>query len=454
MNLDDANDRYRLRELERGDPLKTLLNSLTLDSIREAAYLLSPSKKIKIRSHASSLEDILQVKQPTEKIVRTLLDVEAQTPFKHALLVRVVDFNGIESADFALGESIESGGFDFVLRHVLKTRDFLYLTLEHTVEVKDWVDGEDSSIRRLQHYETRHPIVFRVSLKTGVSILGYPGFSQGTATKRHSQISYGDLLGAALGAVKKINIETRALPVRESLKILQAGPNDRVLRIRADIEAPNVGRFDLSSLNQDKAIEESLADLLLPHIDGGVAAREKFIASAKKAISGTEINFLVLFWVREGVMTRIKFWDIGCELLFTWHGEKASYRAIDAILQLLSETEDRLQRKAADGRTLLAWISGLAAGSIVRPATVVEDFNLDSMAARHELVYAVKVGLLIPVFRLNTNSLLEGVTNDWTDDPGSLKRVWRLDSGGDFDGGAPSNLEVAFRRVEATGGRK
>jgi hypothetical protein len=111
-----------------------------------------------------------------------------------------------------------------------------------------------------------------------------------------------------------------------------SGPNRRVHRVRADIEAANVGRFDLSSLSQQKTVEESLADLFLPHMSGA-ATREEFIDSAKRAINDTEANFLVLYWVDEAVLTRLKFWDVGCEMLFTWHGERASYRAIDSILR-------------------------------------------------------------------------------------------------------------------------
>lgn len=238
------------------------------------------------------------------------------------------------------------------------------------------------------------------------------------------------------------------------MKVLLAGPNRRVHRVRADIEAANVGRFDLSSLKQDKTIEESLADLILPYLEGG-ANREAFIDSAKRAINNTETNFLVLYWADEAVLTRLKFWDIGCEMLFTWHDERASYRAIDGILQLLFETQERLASSAnrKHGVTL-SWLSSRSGGEVVRPSIFAEIFSLPSSVARQELVYAVKAGLLVPVYRLNTSQAIEGTLNDWVDDPNVLRRRWIQADGSDLDGANPTNVEVAFRRVVSVGGQQ
>lgn len=454
MSTDSLVDRFRTREIDRSDAIRTLLNSLTLESIRDAAYLLAPTKRVRIRGHASSYEDLLQVKRPREDIVQALLQAEALSPFKHGLVVRAQEPSRVLDLKSKVRETISAGGFDFLLRLLLESGDYAYLTLEHSVSVREWVDGESEDIRKVEHYETRHPIVVRVSLATGIALICFPGFSQGTATKRGAQIGYGDLLAAAVSALSAAGVVTHALPIRESLKVLLSGPNRRVHRVRADIEAANVGRFDLSSLKQDKTVEESLADLLLPHL-GTAATRESFIESAKRAINNTEANFLVLYWAEEAVLTRLKFWDIGCEMLFTWHGERASYRAIDAILELLSETQERLtKRERNEHETTLAWLASLPGGEIVMPATVAENFSLPASTARQELVYAVKAGLLIPVFRLNTTQIVEGTLNNWVDDPGDLRRCWTLGDGSAFDGSKPSNLEVAFRRVMSAGGQQ
>jgi hypothetical protein len=425
-----------------------------LENIREAAYLLAPSRKIRIRSHASSYDEILQVNKSSDAIVQALLEVEAQTPFKHVLVARCQEPSRVHELKAMVGKTINADGFGFLLRLFLPVGDLVYLTLEHTVVVREWIESESADVRRREQYETRHPIIVRLSLSTGTVLICYPGFTQGTATKRNSLIGYGELLTAVVGALTTLGLVTYPLPIRESLKVLLAGPNRRVHRVRADIEAAHVGRFDLSSLKQDKTIEESLADLILPHLEGG-ATREAFIDSAKRAINSTEANFLVLYWADEAVLTRLKFWDIGCEMLFTWHGERASYRAIDSVLQLLSETEARLEKGAdKEHGTTLAWLSNLPGGDVVRPSTFAETFKIPALTARQELVYAVKAGLLVPVFRLNTNRNIEGTLNDWLDNPTELRRPWVMDDGSELDGANPANVEVAFRRVVTAGGQQ
>ncbi len=454
MSDEEIGDRFRTREIDRSDAVRTLLNSLTLESIREAAYLLAPTRKIRIRSHASSYEDLLQVKRPPQEITHALLQVEALSPFKHVLVARAQEPSRALELEGKLRETLSEGGFDFLIRLVLRAGDYVYVTLEHSVTVREWVEGESEDVRKLEHYETRHPIVVRISLKTGIALLCFPGFSQGSATKRSALIGYGDLLAAVVNALSGTGVVTYALPIRESLKILLAGPNRRVHRVRADIEAANVGRFDLSSLKQEKTVEESLADLIVPHL-GGAATREAFIDSAKRAINNTEANFLVLYWAEEAVLTRLKFWDIGCEMLFTWHGERASYRAIDGILQLLSETQERLSGSAhKEHGATLSWLSSLPGGDVVRPALFAETFSIPAPVARQELVYAVKAGLLVPVFRLCSTQSVEGTLNDWVDDPNILRRNWIQADGSELDGSNPSNVEVAFRRVVSAGGQQ
>jgi len=449
QSREEFTDKFRTREIDRSDPIRTLLNSLTLESVREAAYILAPTRKVKIRSHASSYEDLLQVKRSTDDILQTLLDVEAQTPFKHALVARANEPANVLHFGGKLRETSSAGGFDFLVRHFRSVGDFSYVTLDHTVMVKEWVEGESSDTRKLEQYETRHPVVVRVCMSTGLVLISYPGFTQGTGTKRASMISYGDLLAAAVKVIASLGLNTHALPIRESLKVLLAGANRRVHSVRADIEKVDVGRFDLSSLKQERTVEESLADLILPHLKG-VATREEFIDSAKRAINSAEPNLLILYWVEESVLTRLKFWDIGCEMLFTWHGERASYRAIDSLLQMLHETQAKIATVSDQGHeNTLTWLSAQAAGQILRPADFAARFQISASDARKELVYAVKAGLLVPVFRLATNQVIEGSLNDWTDDPGKLRRSWMLDDGSEIDGANPANIDVAFRRIAA-----
>lgn len=453
MSADDVADRHRTREIDRADPIQTLLNSLTLENIRDAAYLLAPGKNVRIRSHKTSLDEILQTKKSREEIIQRLLEVEARTPFKHCLIAHCQEPIRIKRLEEQVKATVSTPSFDFVIRFYQQVGSDVYVTLEHTVVVRDWVEDEENEVKRLERYETRHPVIVRVQLATGLLLVSYPGFSQGAGTKRHAVIGYDQVTGAVAAVLKGAGIETKAFAIREALKVLMAGPNRRVHRIRADIEAANVGRFDLSSLDQKKTVEESLADLMLPHM-GGTASRESLIEYAKKAINDTEPNFVLLYWVQESVITRLRFWDMGCEMFFTWHGERATYRTIDSIVGLLVETADRaggLKTDSADGRPL-AWIASLPGNEIVRSASLAERFGLTPSQVRQELVHAVKAGMVIPVYRLTSNEpLLDGL-NAWTESPVDLKREWRTTTGAVIDGGDPRNVEVAFRRIVAVGG--
>jgi hypothetical protein len=98
-------------------------------------------------------------------------------------------------------------------------------------------------------------------------------------------------------------------------------------------------------------------------------------------------------------------------------------------------------------------LSALQGDEIVKPASFAEKFGLSATEARQELVYAVKAGMLSPVYRLNTNVLIVDSLNSWTENPTDLRRSWATDDGGVVDGANPKNIEVAFRRVATVGGR-
>lgn len=190
MTREKISDKFRLREIDRSDAIQTLLNSLTLEGIREAAYLLAPTKKVRIRGRASSYDDLLETNRPTDDIIKALLQVEAQTPFKHVLVARAQEPSRAFRLETKLRESISAGGFNFLVRLFLRVGEYIYITLEHSVTVREWVEGESEDVRKVRQYDTRHPIVVRISLTTAIALICFPGFSQGTATKRSALIGY------------------------------------------------------------------------------------------------------------------------------------------------------------------------------------------------------------------------------------------------------------------------
>lgn len=447
METIDILEKSRSREIDDNDPIRTLLNSLTLENIRDAAYLLAPGRNVRIKNHSTSLEDILQTGKSTNDIIEGLLEIEAHSPFKHCLITKCIDGTSVELLNNHINNTLSFDSFDFLIRYYEENQSHIFVTIEHTVIVEDWAQGENENIRRKEKYYTRHPIILRMAKATGLLLLSYPGFSQGRATKKSSAITYSDLLGAVIHALENIGIKTKALPIQNTLKLLMTGSNRRVRRIRTDIEAANIGRFDLSSLDQQKTVEESLADLFFPYM-ASASSREGLIDLAKRAINDTDANFTVLYWADEAVTTRLLFWTIGCEMLFTWGGKHASYRAIDSILEMILESFERFSKSSySTTETPFQWIAAQNGNEVIKPAAIAERFQLTATDARKELVHAIKAGMLYPVYRLISNTLLIDSMNDWTDDPRTLSREWVTDSGEVIDGADPRNLEVAFRRT-------
>jgi hypothetical protein len=204
--------------------------------------------------------------------------------------------------------------------------------------------------------------------------------------------------------------------------------------------------LDITSPDQLKGVEASIAGLLAPHLRDTDASA--ILKAAQEALAELTPNSIVLYWQQEHVLTRLRFWDVGCEILFVWHGESASYRVIDSIVRLLAGVHSRVAEEGSVYETSpLAWISGQRAGTIIRPSELAQALSLEPARAREELISAMQVGLVLPVYRLAVNSILAQLENHWNTSPHALMRLFEDENGNLIDGEDPRNIEVAFRRA-------
>lgn len=446
MALVDASEelsaKMRRRQLDtEGDYTQTLLNSLTLDQIRESVYRLAPTKKIKIRAHADSLESLLATGASAKDIQKTLLDVERTYPFKHCLLLRIDSLeNDIKCPD--AGATYRSGEFNFTLSHVSQN-PILTLTFEHSVEFKEWVETErDLRIRRV--VVTRHPIVARFQLDRRLLTLSYPGFTHSNAQGVNSN-GYENVIESLLRVISDdFGWRLKNLPIKNALKYFVEGTNRRVLQVKADVDTP-LARFDVSAKGEANNIEDALASFLcvyLPDVEKSV-----LIAASKKAFSSAIPNSIVLYWLQEGLFTRLRFWDIGTELHFVWNKESPTYRLVDEITYTLSDASGALTGLSASNENMLAWISKQAPLSLITPGEVAQSFELAPGDARSTLLTAMKAGLVEPVYRLAISEIIEEFQNDWSPDLIRFRRNVTTVTGVKVNGANPENIEVAFRRV-------
>lgn len=438
---------YHSRQVVPGDYLQTLLNSLTLDDIRTAIHTLAPSEKISVKSHATSLESVLKTHRHRDDICKALLATEAVFPFKHCLFFRAKAPQTIVSA----ASEFSIDGFDFKVARISDSDTSISITFEHFLKVVDWEQIDDETRKKITH-SSRHPVVFRHIKKSGLASLNYPGLSQGRGVKQSETISYPDVLGALLKALTRMGFESRVISVKNALKTFLSTGSKRMIRIRGDFETAGLGRLDITSGKSDAGIEETLTEMLGRHITTDGDAKRELQVAFKKALNDADHNYLVLYWQEEKIFTRLRYWDIGCEILFIWNGEAPSFTLLDGIIDLLAGTEGNF----GDGRGLTVslpagWISLKKAGEIFKPSDLAQQFSLPSLEAREHLMFALKAGIIRPVYRLLTTEFLIDIINDWTPDLRALRRIFKTDSGTLIDGSNPNSIEVAFERTAATG---
>jgi len=437
---------YRSREVVGDDELQTLLNSLKLDQVRSAVLDLAPEKKIRVKSHKEAMDALERTRRDTDTIRKALLSVEASTPFRHCVFSRVIgDKISDKVAQLSTVSNSQSQGFHLQVSFVETFSSCVSITLEHKVKVREWVQTGPKA-KTVRENVVRHPIVLRLYPQQGIAAFFYPGFDQGSATPRNERIEYSNVIADAMSFIAaQLGISFAALPVKECIKVFLEGANNRVRVIQSDVDSAS-GKLSFSSSFQEKAVEDVLVDYfedVLPPETLSII-RE----ACRKALALAFANSVVLFWFEEKIVTRLRFWDIGTDMLFVWHGVPNSFRIVEEIVGLFQATYKMLPTKD-EKESPLDWLSKVKPGEVVRPADFAARFSLSREQSRTVLLSAMRIGLLQPIYRLKTAQFLLEQLNHWTKDPNELNKVFATDEGGTVDGTDPAQIEVAFLRVDA-----
>lgn len=434
---------YRAREVVEDDELQTLLNSLTLDQIRTAVSQLAPTKKIALKAHRDATEALSRTGATVDAICSALLSIEAAAPFKRCLFTRMLGTLNPTGLDGLVGGELRSSAFSLRITLVQQQTTCLSVTLEHTVTVEEWV--RSGSTKTIVTSTVRHPIVVRLYKEQGIAAFFYPGFAQGSAASKSSSISYQDVMADAMAFIgPRLGISFTPLPSRECIKVLLEGANSRVLVVQSDVDASS-GKVSLNALKQQKSVEELLVDYL--SLGGELPSELQALIRdrGRKALGTFIADSISLAWLDEQVVTRLHFWGIGTDMWFVWHGVPNSFRIVEEIVGLFRTTYEMLPPNGS-GESALQWLSKVPPGDVVRPAEFAARFALTVQQSRDDLLGAMKVGLVQPVYRLRTTAFLLDTQNDWTSDPVSLNREFEDEHGHWVDGRDPRNVEVAFMR--------
>lgn len=430
----------RHRQLDAdGDRTQTLLNSLTLDYIRQATYNLDSSKKIPIRTHADAFEALLRTGKSTEKIQKSLLDIEQAYPFKHCLILRLDAQGRTPESD----QTYSHGNVKFTLSHIT-AKPIFSLTFEHEVQFKEWVEVAPD-MRRRRTVVTRQPIVLRAHPDRNLLTLSYPGY---THSGESTAGSYEEIIASLLHilAEGRFGWKLSTLPIKEALKYLLDGTNKRVTQVKADVDTP-LARLDVSAKGEGQNIEEALASFISEHLPE--VNREALITASKKAFLNAVPNSIVLYWLKESLFTRLRFWENGTELLFVWNKEPASYHLVDEITYTLSETSGVANSGNDLTQEAFKWILSCKSKSVITPGDLASRFPLQPDKARSTLLIAMRAGIVEPVYRVATTAMIEELPNHWTNVLSCFKKILTTVDGQKIDGTNPENIEVAFQRISS-----
>lgn len=437
--------KVRAREVG-GRYYQTLLNSLTLDQLRSALLRLKARNAPAVRTRGEVIDAIESAGWVENELVRTLLDIESKSPTRHAAISKyegpLPDFSGaVLFEDLPVGPD----GLAFRPVYVRKTDDYLSVTFEHIVEVREWrTDGDEDRQQRVTT-RIRHPIIVRFYSDMSIAGFFFPGFTLGTASTKKDRRSYEDVVGALSASLSyQYKTSFRQFPILSAVKYLQAGDSPEVRVIRTDIEAVS-GKVSLDAPSQANSVNELLLSFLQPHVAEGIV--DDLRKAIKKAINDAYADQFVIYWCKERVVTRIKLWGFACELMFIWNDTESSFRSIDAIIRLLvgvaQHTDDPSERRVWD------FVVSLDRGAVVQLNELVARGAQSKDAALDIALQAVEAGVLEYVFRLNTSALLVDAANVWSSNSAFYRRPFRTVDGDVIDGTDPKMVEVGFKKARS-----
>lgn len=452
----DDSTRHRRRRVE-DNYLQTLVDSITIDQVREALSNLSPGRRVAMRNKSDAFDALLSTRKSTSDITTELLSLEAQAPFRHCFITSLAGEPCATLAKAFAGTTIRTDSTEFKAAYALETSNWQSATFEHSVPVREWVTSADGKTKTLRELTLRHPIVLRLyPLQDNhrVLIASFPGFSQGGGIKVKERLSYEVVVTELIASVSKsLGVAVRSLPLLRCLNLLAEGESKRLRIVDSNLHSGQAG-LTFSSRVQSRSVNDVVNDFLFPHLKAELGDRlneAAFHKAVAEAFRHSTYNSIVALWEKEQVVTRIQFWPTGAEFLFVWHGAASTYGLVESIIAPLSSISRALEDPTEAGAW--SWLTSLAADRVVTLPSVCAELGISKDIAQSTLLHTINAGLMEPVYRLKTAELLLEIPNGWTSALSSLRRKFTAaNNSGEINGCDPQNIEVAFRRV--VGGAK
>lgn len=418
---------------------QTLVNSMTIDQLRTAVATFGRGAH-PLGSKQEVCEALFAVGGSNAEIERVLLDIESRTPPKHCLVMRAQTAAAPRFADLPASIWCEDVKVEFRRVYTLTQKKFSSVTFEHHVHVDEW-RAVDNNTKKRDVRIVRHPVIFRTYADLPVLLVGFPGFSGGSSDGELGNLNYEALIQSLTQAVaRSMRMNVSALPIDQSLGILQSADSGRIRIVRSDMEAAK-GRVSLSSDAGKESVDDLLVNLISPHMARSDV--RKLQSAVASAVRNAQKNYVVAYWKDEKIFTRIKFWMMGAEFLFVWGRGSQTFSAIKRILDIIVNVSSQI----AEPTRLSLWqkIAELKSGEVVLPESLAAA-GYAQEEVKSALLEAVRAAILEAVFRIRAEEMLVDISNEWTADASSLKRIFLTSSGKIVDGRDLTRVEVAFRK--------
>jgi hypothetical protein len=328
----------------------------------------------------------------------------------------------------------------------------IYFLLERTTHGIVWVElpGQEGYpvVRGKKQTKVRHATICRIDVANGRVMLNYPGLPVGI------DYDYAVAISGCMEAIAKLGLHLEPLPVRACISSVISAKGRRVLPVRGDVITPE-GSLRLRSLAGKASIQQLIARLVEagPDKDGGVPDEPEILDRITHNLGQHTFNTIGLLWIEERVLTRVEFNDAGADFLFIWGHTDPSFALADKMIDLFYSLAGCLDSPTFN--EIWSAIVDLTKDGVITLGDFRGRFKATADTIDEVITQAVKLGLLIPVFRLKADDdfLEELGRTDWTPNLPELGQIFK-DSAGSVvvDGSKPENILVAFRRVRVRGG--
>jgi hypothetical protein len=443
--------------MSAGSQIDQLLDTLNLSQLRDLALSLArPSDTTKnLPTNREKLLETIHRSADTKKIGAVAQRIEAIAPYKHLFLFAMPK-TGKGSGNFDAVAKLVNAAFPNLSQGVANVKpqpweltpqlgiidsrtQRIYLKFIHEIQTWQW-ERVSPTEKRMRQFRRRHPVVLTLRPAQQLATIAFPGYTQGADSPTKERKTYSDIAKLARELLyQKTQIELGHFNLKAAIESALLREKD-VIDIRRAISGPLGGKLTFYSGEQMPDLVKYVVNYFKEHAN--ITLSE---ANVRTLFKSSEALDILLFWRKEDLLTRAAFHEVGPELLFIWRGTPSDTSRIDVILRTLVENE-RLSSvpDIAKAREL---VEKSKAGDVIRPSWLAQQFNLStdqSMAILHE---GLSRGLLIFVFRVKTDAVLQLFQNVWRKNLEEFPKSVIDEHGNVIDLSSSAQIEVAFERI-------